>query len=633
MRTRTTTGSVGHARRRRGRRGAPVPLLAIGLLAGCVTSRTTSGTQGPEVSSAGVTSGTFGTKPNINCVGVDMAVSSEKIALLTELANSFNADKSAQIAGRCIQVRPYSKSSGSAATALTQGWTDAAAQGPQPVVWSPAASAWAGIVNQRTGKTIAPAGRSFLRTPLVIAMPKPMADALGYPAKSIGFADIVKLAKDDQGWAAHGHPEWGPFRLGKTNPNYSTSGLNFTIAQYYAATGKTRDLTTEDLARPEVEQFAKDVESAVVHYGDITLTFLNNWFRADARGTALTYASAVAVEEKSVIDYNKGNPDGILDTGETPRAPKVPLVAVYPREGTLFSDSPFITLDAPWVTPEQKTAAKLFEAFVQKPENQAKVLEFGFRPGNPAVKVGAPIEASAGVDPNQPEAVLDVPDPAVLTRLLDGWATQRKSARVLLVIDVSGSMSDPADPGDSNSDSKLELAKTAAVAALAQFKDTDEVGLRIFSTSLTKNPDDFYLDLVSIAPMAEGQRTTLRNRISTLTPIQGTPLYDVAAASYTTMGDGYDAKKINAVVLLTDGKNDDGKPNDDRTQLDSLISELRVGSEGANIRPIRIFPIAYGKDADKNVLRQIAEASNAASYDASNPATIQQVFAAVISNF
>ena len=42
------------------------------------------------------------------------------------------------------------------------------------------------------------------------------------------------------------------------------------------------------------------------------MTFLNNWFAADARGTALTYASVVAVEEKSVIDYNLGNPDGVL---------------------------------------------------------------------------------------------------------------------------------------------------------------------------------------------------------------------------------------------------------------------------------------------------------------------------------
>ena len=55
----------------------------------------------------------------------------------------------------------------------------------------------------------------------------------------------------------------------------------------------------------------------------------------------------MAVEEKSVIDYNRGNPDGILDPGEEPRPPRVPLVAVYPKEGTLFSDNPFFVLDAP----------------------------------------------------------------------------------------------------------------------------------------------------------------------------------------------------------------------------------------------------------------------------------------------
>ena len=584
-----------------------------------------------DTTSGRVTTATSTPAPNGRCIGVDMAVSSEKIAVLTALAQDFNASKDAKLGGRCVQVRPYTKASGAAATLLAAGWPDPDTNGAQPVVWSPAASAWGAIVNARTGRTLAPTSKPFLLTPLVIAMPKPMADALGYPAKPVGFSDIVALAKDPKGWATYGHPEWGPFRLGKTNPNYSTSGLNFTIAQYYAATQKTAGLTTEDLNRPDVVSFAQSVESAVVHYGDITLTFLNNWFRADARGTALTYASAVAVEEKSVIDYNRGNPDGILDPGETPRVPKVPLVAIYPREGTLFSDSPFITLDAPWVSADQKQAAALFETFVQLPANQTKVLEFGFRPYNQQVKVGAPVEAANGVNPNEPQAVLEVPAPEVLVKLLDGWAEQRKAARVLLVVDVSGSMADAAD--GAGGVSKLELAKQAATSALVQFKDADQVGLRIFSTGLTRNATDTYVDVVPIATMAEGQRTTLRNAIGRLVPVQGTPLYAVAAASYATMGDGYDPDKINAVVLLTDGANDDGNKADDRQQLDGLLAELRVGSEGANIRPIRIFPIAYGKDAQKNILRQIAEASNAAAYDASNPATIEQVFANVISNF
>ena len=495
------------------------------------------------------------------------------------------------------------------------------------MIWSPAASGWAGIVNERAGAELAPAGTPFMLTPLVIAMPQPMAEALGWPDTPIGFADIVELANDPEGWASLGHPEWGPFRLGKTNPNFSTSGLNFTIAEYYAATGKTRGLTTEDLNRPEVIEFAENVESAVVHYGDITMTFLNNWFATDVRGTSLTYASAVAVEEKSVIDYNLGNPDGVLAAGETPREPRVPLVAIYPSEGTLFSDNPFIILDTEWVTPEQKIAAAAFEEYVQRPENQAKVLEFGFRPNNPSVPLADPVSAANGVDPNQPTAELEVPSPEVMVRILDAWAEQRKEARVLLVLDISGSMGEPA----TDDETKLDLAKEAAVSALDQFKDADEVGLWVFSTDLGGD-DPNYREAVPVAPIGENG-AELEEQILAQFPTNGTPLYDVTSKSYAAMLETYDPEKINAIVLLTDGVNDDGNLGDDDDQFDALIAQLQSGSEGASSRPVRVFTISYGDGADVVTLRAIAQATSAAHYDASNPATIQQVFTAVISNF
>ena len=130
----------------------------------------------------------------------------------------------------------------------------------------------------------------------------------------------------------------------------------------------------------------------MVHYGDTTLTFLNNLYRADQRGNSFSYASAVAVEEKSVIDYNRGNPDGVLQPGEEPRPPRVPLVAIYPEEGTLYSDNPFFVLDAEWVSDAEREAAGLFGEFVQEADNQERVLEYGFRPGNPEVAIGAPVD-------------------------------------------------------------------------------------------------------------------------------------------------------------------------------------------------------------------------------------------------
>jgi Ca-activated chloride channel family protein len=469
-------------------------------------------------------------------------------------------------------------------------------------------------------------GESFMLTPLVIAMPQPMAEALGYPATPIGFSDVLALAQDPAGWEGKGHPEWGPFRFGKTNPNFSTSGLAQTVAQYYAATGKTTDLTLEDLARPEVEAFAQGVESAVVHYGDTTLTFLNNLYRADRRGNPFGYASAVAVEEKSVLDYNRGDPDGILDPGEVPRKPRVPLTSIYPKEGTLYSDNPLIILDAPWVSKQEKAAAQKFASFVTEPENQRRVLKFGFRPGNAAVAIGKPIVAKNGVDPNQPQTTLEVPEPAVLAGVIDEWNQVRKKARVLLVMDVSGSMGDEADPDTGAT--KLDLAKRAAKAALGEFNPEDDVGLRIFSTDIARNEPTDYRDVVPIGPMA-ANRPDLETQIELLVPTQGTPLYTVAEDSYTKMVDEYDPTRINAVVLLTDGRNEDPRNED----LDALLKDLRAQNEGEAATPVRIFTIAYGGDSDEATLKRIAEATTAAAYSAVDPATIVNVFNAVVSNF
>ena len=608
---------------RTGRLARVALMAALVLVAACSgggddagddASATTNGGDGPD-------------DPG-DCVVVDMAVSSEKITLLGDLADSFNASAGAKVNGRCVFVRPRSVASGLAATLIPQEWPNPDANGEPPVIWSPASSGWAGIVNARAGREMAPPGTPFMLTPLVIAMPKPMAEALGWPATQLGFKDLLPLAQNPEGWGAVGHPEWGPFRLGKTNPNFSTSGLNFTIAEYYAAVGKTQGLTMEDLARPAAVDFARQIESSVVHYGDITMTFLNNWFAADARGTALTYASVVAVEEKSVIDYNKGNPDGVLSPGETARVPRDPLVAIYPSEGTLYSDSPFIVLDAPWVDADEKAAAALFEDFVQQPDNQRTVLQYGFRPNNPTVPLADPIVEANGVDPAQPTATLEVPAPEVLIGILDSWAELRKDARVLLVLDISGSMGEiVTDDGKT----RLDLAQQAAVGALDQFKASDDVGLWAFSTDLG-GPDPNVRQLVPIGQIGTNKADIAR-AIEGQFPTNGTPLYEVTEQAYTTMLDSYDPAKINAIVLLTDGQNDDGAPDDDNQQFQDLIARLQQGSEGSSSQPVRLFTISYGDDADQLTLRAISQATHAATYSATNPATIDQVFTAVISNF
>ena len=566
-----------------------------------------------------------------NCAVVEVGSSPEKLSLLNDLAQRFNKSDEADEGG-CAFVRINRLSSGVGADLLAQGWPNAESDGPAPVLWSPAARSWGAVLNQRL-KTAGQSpmadldAPSFMVTPLVIAMPRPMAEALGWPDTPIGYADLLALAADPNGWASKGHPEWGRFKLGKTNPNFSTSGLSSTIAQYYAATGKQSDLTLEDVNRADVDTFMRGVESSVVHYGDITLTFLNNLYRSDRAGVGLTYVSAVAVEEKSLIDYNQGDPDGIRDPGEEPRKPRVGLVGIYPKEGTLFSDNPLFVLDAPWVNDAERSGAERFQRFVQLPENQRRVLEFGFRPGNPDVPVAEPITRANGADPQQPQTTLGVPEPEVLVRLIEKWGEQRKAAKVMLVLDVSGSMGEPVELEDGTTTRKLDLAKQAAIDALDQFKADDDVALRIFTTELGPDQKSDWIDLVDFGPISS-QRERITNAIRGLEPLAATPLYSVAKASYEEVKSQYDPTRINAVVLLTDGKNED-----DFTDLNATINALRAGSEGQSSTPVRLFTIAYGADADKTTLQRLAEATNAAAYDASNPGTIDRVLTAVISNF
>jgi len=187
------------------------------------------------------------------------------------------------------------------------------------------------------------------------------------------------------------------------------------------------------------------------------------------------------------------------------------------------------------------------------------------------------------------------------------------------------------EPVGTEGKTKLDLAIQAAVNSLGKFKDSDEVGLWIFTTGLDSSGAT-YLELVPTAPMS-ANRDKLKSAIEGQRPLNGTPLYTVTEAAFEAARDDFDPEKINAVVFLTDGQNDDDNIDDDDAQYDAMIEVLSSGSEGINSKSIRVFTISYGEGADSATLKAIANATNAAYYDASNPATIDQVFTNVVSNF
>ncbi|MBA2631359.1 MAG: substrate-binding domain-containing protein, partial [Thermoleophilaceae bacterium] len=293
-------------------------IAALAIVAVAIVALVSAGGDGDEGGT-----GAGGVEPSGDAVRIAFAFSPEKEKLLRPLIDRFN-ERRTEVGGRPVFVEGEVVSSGEAQSKIAKGTLE-------PVAWSPASSLWGRLLNFEADRAYAPEeSPSIVRTPLVIAMWEPFARALGWPGKPIGFEQVIRLARSNQGWAAFGRPEFGQFKLVHTNPDFSTSGLLAVVAEYYAATGKKEGLVAKDIERARAQ--VKDIERSIVHYGDTTL-FISDELRKRGPG----YASAVAMEEATLVDFNQRR------NGQ----PK--LVAIYPSEGTFFSDNPYITLKAPWV--------------------------------------------------------------------------------------------------------------------------------------------------------------------------------------------------------------------------------------------------------------------------------------------
>lgn len=553
--------------------------------------------------------------PSRFCIPVIIAASQEKFALIALLSDVYEAGRPV-VAGRCVDVKVYRVASGEAEAALRQGWDEVSDGAPTPDVWSPAATTWVKLLDfHRASAGLAkigpPTPPRIVQSPLVIGMPQRMAEALGWPDNDIGWADIFALAQDPGGWTRYNHPEWGGFKLGKTSPLVSTSGLHALIATHYAGGGKN------DGSAPDARTlgFMRAVENSVVHYGDAVSTFLKDLQACDDRGLAEQCVSAIALEEKQIFDYNLGNPASLVPE---PRrlVPSVPLVAIYPREGTLVADHPYVVV----TTDEQKRrAADAFLEYLQSKEAQDRFQKAGFRGynGDP----GPEITKANYLDPAKPSSFYPAPVPGLVSEVQASWKTIRKPGRVLLVLDVGGSM---ADRAPDTSKSKLDVAKAAASAALDGFRSDDKVGLWSFSSA--SGADAAHREIVAVAPIGE-QKALLRHEIEALQPQgKGKALYATVEKAVASMRNQYERTRINAVVVLTDGGNDDPTNND----LNGLKRTLRAQPNDAFVR---VFTVGFGSKADLTTLEDIALQARGGSYSDKDKRAMDKILVAVVSNF
>jgi Ca-activated chloride channel family protein len=519
--------------------------------------------------------------------------------LLGSFATEWARTEPAIADGTCASVVVQSADSAEVATKLAGGWDQAAEEPPD--VWVPASTAWAqkAAASDLAEPLIPDLRPSIARTPTVIAMPEPMAAELDWPDTRLEpNADVrwesllEEFADDQEGWARYGQPDWGQFRFGMSNPARDTAGL---LALTAILDGDENGVTS----REELDnafRLHRLLSQEVYH--ETTEQLLAGLTEVAEQGpeATLRHVSAFPALEQDVLAYNRTQP-------------QVPLAAIYPSNGNIEADHPYLVLNAEWMTDQKRAVAEEFLGYVRSPGPQGELRDAGFR-GTKNREPGAAMVEQNGLLPDLvalPRALL-VPEAVTLT--IDQWTALTRPSNVLITFDVSGSMLREV-PG--TGEVRMELAAQAALETARLFTDDDQVGLWEFSTALDGDLD--YRSLVTLGQLGDvledgrTRRDHLFAAVENLVPVADTGLYNTIQAAFDTVLGSFDPEATNMVVVITDGEDDTGgRPG---ISLDQLLTHLRDAPEE---QAVRVVTVSFGEEPDFAIMDQISEATDAGAY-------------------
>ncbi len=494
--------------------------------------------------------------PN-NAVSVDVTANTSLTPWLTSAIEKFNNAKIETAAGQPVLVRLKSVEAGQAVIDMTSG-------APLPGLWIPDNEVWVNVLAERGQPGLQGNCVSVAQSPLVIAMWRPIAEALGWPARSLGWLDIGSLAADPSAWAYYSGGQFGPtLRLGHTHPGLSGSGVSTLLAIVQTAESKTDAVVVEEIQQPIVQASMSAFEGTV------------SWFSisSDSLGQTLhergmSYLGAAILYESTVIHYGSAEPG---------------LVPIYPFEGTFMATHPACLNSS--ASPETQEAATLFRNYLLEQEAQQLAVAYGLRPVNNQITIRAPLDSAHGVDLAQPQVIFSSPTVETIYAVQDLWQAARKDINLVMLLDTSGSME-----GD-----KIEKMRQAAIQFMQQMGDEDFISLVAFS--------DQPVILILHQPVGQAREEAIK-KISALQANGHTALYDAIGLGATLIANSTSLQTTNAVVVLSDGR--------DNSSFQYGFDQHLIETATAN--DTTVFTIAYGDDADREVLTQLANQANGNFY-------------------
>ena len=525
-----------------------------------------------------------------------VAAAPDHAAVLQRIAAEWSLGQP-RVGAACAEVRVLAARSAAVASAL--GTT---APGGRPDAWAPESAVWPALAATRPDGAAAlpPSGIGLAATPVVIAVPRERAAALGWPSRAVSWRALLGGLHRDPTWGRYGHPAWGRFLIGMTDPTQSTAALHTLLA--------VTDGNADGAVEPGEVANELLLERSVAGYATETDQLL-------ARTGSPTALSAFPATEQAVLAHNAAT----VDSGGRQ------LVPLYPAEGVADANHPFLVLRGSWVTAERRQIVQDFADFALGSAGREAYARAGFRDRDrsPTAMPAATADART-VARNYPTRSL--PAAAQTAQTLVRWRALRRPGNVLAVIDTSGSMAERA-PGLPVS--KLAVFQRAAAQAVRLFNVRSRLGLWEFSSRLAGPVD--YRQLVPPRPLGTdvggvSQREVLIAAISRMRSVGGTGLYDTIDASYREMHRIWRKDQQNVLMVMTDGKNEDTAG----LSMAELVRSLRQGRDRA--KPVTVIFVAYGRDADVPALNQAAAAAGGRTYVARNPTDIGKVFLAAMVN-
>lgn len=585
---------------RRTGRVAVIAVLVTALAGGAVAwvSRPTAPAETPVVARCA-------DRPIVLTVGADPSA----MSWMQPLMDGYSAARRT-IDGRCVKAKlgPLDPRQ-----ITTSSLRDAGRAVPD--VWIPESRVAVDLVRLRlppeVAKTFTVREPSIASTPVVLALPPEAVQVLAAQPRGSGpqFAALLKLAGDPSGWGRLGRKDWGPVRFTTVDPGTTMLGTSLVVAAVGALTGtQPRDLRaaafTKVDARGGLLAFARNLVSS----SPSSAALFDEAARLPA-SELLRRMGILAVYEKDLWQYNAA-------------APKPRLRAVYPFGGQLAADFPLVVPKAEVSGPTARATADLDDWLMSEPA-QRTLAGAGLRRADG--RADPALAAAFGLEPR--------PVPPERPAFADGTAAAQSNWRlinrplsILAMMDVSGSM---AAVVGGTTQTKLDLARAAAATSLGFLSGQDAIGLWEFSRDLGGGRD--YRQLIALGPADQrvgafpDRRSAAAAAYRGMAPRTGTGLHDSVLAGYRSAAASYQPGAVNALLVLTDGRNED--PGS--ISLDRLIADLTASYEPR--RPVHIITLAYGADADRAVLGRMVRATAGLEFAAVDPRTITDVFIAAMS--